>query len=154
MAAVTPKSPEIWRTVCLTDHYNSLGHAAFSVQEFLAAKNMAVPPPPTILNRSISPLLTSCLREQNRGYRGCLRNSGTITDRPTSDSRKSVPPALSAVAATLGLINKLWVGEWSTIMVNLNCVSESPREVSDAPRVHNSFLIILRNLFQNLPPIL
>jgi hypothetical protein len=43
-------------------------------------------------------------------FPGCHWNSGTVADRPTRDSKKSVPEVLPAVAETLDPLHKLQRG--------------------------------------------
>jgi hypothetical protein len=92
----------------------SAAHSSLSVQRFLATKNMAVVPHPPY-----SPDLVPCdfflvsengIEAKRASFPGYHWNSGTTADRPTRDSKKSVPAVLPAVTETLDPLHELGRG--------------------------------------------
>jgi hypothetical protein len=108
------KRPERWRNQDWLLHYdNAPAHIHSFVQRLVAAKNMAMVHP-SLLTR-FGPLRFLLISENeieaNRAsFPGYHRNSGTIAERPTRDSEKSVPAVLSAVAEVLNPLHKLGRG--------------------------------------------
>jgi hypothetical protein len=99
--------------------------------------------PPTPLLAWFGPLWFLLVSEneipaKRVSFPGCLWNSGTITDHPTSDSKMSVPAVLPAVAEMLDLVHKLgrgllWKWYWPVTKVSIYFIMNSIWELFDTP---------------------